>query len=183
MQENCSALLKMLPHKWNPLGRSMAAVSRADFSSLPCPSSTQDAIDPITAEYHIVLPFLLLLSLSFAFFPAWLFSPIQSFVWFLTFTCLWWLCLLPFVCMFLFIAGFPQAHSPGLPCPFMFTPLNLSHPVCLTSSSMLSLSSKLCSASVIRISPDPMQTALWSQPLKYHIKSVWAEPWMQRQKP
>lgn len=31
-QEDSSAPLKMLPHKWNPLGRSMAAVSPAVFS-------------------------------------------------------------------------------------------------------------------------------------------------------
>lgn len=66
----------------------MAAMNSADFSPLPCPYSTQDIIDPITAEYHIVLPFLLLLSLSSEFFPPWFFSPIQSFVLFWTLTCI-----------------------------------------------------------------------------------------------
>lgn len=66
-------------------------MSPADFSSLPCPSSTQDLIDPIKAEYHIVLSVLS----PFSFSPAsilnsslWFFSPIQSFVLFLTLTCI-----------------------------------------------------------------------------------------------
>lgn len=39
------------------------------------------------------------------------------------------------------------------------------------------------SASITRISLDPVQTALCSQALESHIKPVWAEPWVQGQKP
>lgn len=116
----------------------MAATSPADFSSLPCPSSTQDTIDPITAEYHTVLPFLLLPCLSSQFFPAWCFLTHSVFC-FLTLTCISDGCLLSFLCIFLLIAHFPQAQA-YLP---LFTPLNLSPPVCFTSPSMLSLPSKM----------------------------------------
>lgn len=77
-----------------------------------------------------------------------------------------------FVCISIY-CWLPPSPEPRLTCPFLFTPLNLSHPECLTSPSVLSLPSKLCSASTTRISLNPMQTALWSQSLKSHIKPVW----------
>lgn len=136
------------------------AVSYADFSPSCCQSSTRDLIDTIPADWHIVLPLLLLPTLvlnssllSFSFTHSFFCSVFD-------FDCC--TTLLPFLCAFLFIAlprlslkACPQPLQPT--CPFLFTPCKLSNPACFTSPSTLSvLPSKFCSASITKIFLDPM---------------------------